>query len=294
MLFAEGLAEPEGPAVLADGSWLVVEMGLHRGCVTHISQDGQSKRLVAKTGQPNGLAIDQQGCIWVAERKTPSLLRVTLDGDCRVFLAECDSRPFLWPNDLAFGPDGCLYMTDSGIACRDFLPDGRFREDYLDIDYDGRVYKIDTRTGGITQLDSGLRYANGICFDAHDNLYVSETITGMVYRYEWRKGELGPRRGFGNVIAPDAPQGLKGPDGIKFGADGNLYVAVFAQGDVTVLGPEGQLVRRIKTAGARPTNLAFGQPGDHRIYVTEVELGNIEVFDMPCTGLALHGSPVAR
>ena len=294
MLFAEGLAEPEGPAVLADGSWLAVEMGLHRGCVTHISQDGKSKRLVVKTGQPNGLAIDKQGYIWVAERKTPSLLRVTLDGDCRVYLTECDGQPFLWPNDLAFGPDGCLYMTDSGIACRDFLPDGRFREDYLDIDYDGRVYKIDTKTGGIVQLDSGLRYANGICFDAHYNLYVNETITGMVYRYEWRNGELGPRRGFGNVIAPDAPQGMKGPDGMKFGADGNLYVAVFAQGDVTVLGPEGQIVRRIKTAGARPTNLAFGRPGDHRIYVTEVELGSIEVFDVPCTGLALHDGPVSR
>ena len=30
---------------------------------------------------------------------------------------------------------------------------------------------------------------------------------------------------------------LKGPDGMKFGADGHLYVAVFGQGDITVLDP---------------------------------------------------------
>ena len=52
---------------------------------------------------------------------------------------------------------------------------------------------------------------------------------------------------------------------MAFGEDGNLYVAVFGWGDVTVLGRDGQVVRRIETRGMPPTNLAFALPGEHRI-----------------------------
>jgi len=76
MLFASDLDVPEGPVLLPDRSWLCVEMGAGRGCVTHIGADGKSKRVVAKTGRPNGLAIDKNGIIWVAESSTPSLLRL--------------------------------------------------------------------------------------------------------------------------------------------------------------------------------------------------------------------------
>jgi gluconolactonase len=83
MLFTSGLSVPEGPVLLSDGSFLCVEMGPDRGCVTHISADGQSKRIIAKTGRPNGLAVDKEGIIWVAESMTPlpCLIRMTMDGE---------------------------------------------------------------------------------------------------------------------------------------------------------------------------------------------------------------------
>ena len=67
MVFCAELDHPEGPVLLPDGSWLVVEMGPERGCVTRISGDGKQKNLIAKTGRPNGLALDNTGTIWVAE-----------------------------------------------------------------------------------------------------------------------------------------------------------------------------------------------------------------------------------
>jgi sugar lactone lactonase YvrE len=75
---------------------------------------------------------------------------------------------------------------------------------------------------------------------------------------------------------------------MKCGANGNLYVAVFGQGDITVLGPDGTVVRRYKTGGMLPSNLAFGPPGEKRIYVTEDETGTLEVIDVDCDGLPLY------
>lgn len=289
MIFTSNLSVPEGPVLLPDGSWLVVEMGPDRGCVTHISPDGKTKHVIAKTGRPNGLAVDKEGIIWVAESQRPSLLRLTMDGEVEVFLTECDGEPFLFPNDLAFGPEGDLYMTDSGILIGDFAPGGKVRPDYMTAPMDGRVYKINVKTREIRELDSEMRFTNGIAFGPDKNLYVNEMLTAMVYRYRWEDGEIvGEREDFGNVADPDSPADMKFPDGQKFGANGNLYVAVFGQGDVTVLGPDGAVVERIKTKGRLPTNLAFGPPGSKKIYVTEDEFGTMEVFGVGTDGLPLY------
>ncbi|RMF76292.1 MAG: SMP-30/gluconolactonase/LRE family protein [Chloroflexi bacterium] len=289
MLFASDLSVPEGPVALEDGTWLVVEMGPDRGCVTHITADGQGKRIVAKTGRPNGLAIDKNGDIWVAESKYPSLMKVSLHGNAEVIMTACNGEPFLFPNDLCFGPDGALYLTDSGILFEDFAPGGKVRPDYMDAEIDGRVYRIDLTTMTIEKIDSGIRFTNGIAFGPDDNLYVNETLTGMIYRYEWRDGKIvGGREDYGNVIDPDnTDEGIKGPDGMAFSKDGRLYCTVFGQGDVTVLGTDGRVVERIKTAGKLPTNVAFGL-GERKIYVTEDEHGTLEVFEVDAEGLPLY------
>jgi len=288
-VFAKGLSVPEGPVYLPDGSWLVVEMGPERGCVTQISADGKRKRIVAKTGRPNGLAVDRSGAIWVAESQYRALLRLTLEGRYEAVATECDGEPFLFPNDLCFGPDGALYLTDSGILFRDFVRDGKPREDYKVVPMDGRVYRVDIETGKVVKLDSGIRFTNGIAFGPDENLYVNETITGMVYRYNWtRGGSVGKREDFGNVIDPEAPKGFKGPDGMAFGENGRLFVTVFGQQDVTVLGPQGRVVERIRTQGRLPTNVAFGARGTRKIYVTEDELGQIEVIEVETDGLPLY------
>lgn len=288
MVFATDLDTPEGPIALADGSWLVVEGGPKRGCVTQISPDGLTKRIVARTGVPNGLAVDRAGLIWVADCGQPSLLRITLDGNVDTIATACGDEKFLFPNDLCFGPDGALYLTDSGFLLEDLAPGGELRSDYMNLDMDGRVYRIDRKDLSVRKLDSGLECANGIAFDATNNLYVNETRTGAIYRYQSRDdGELGRREYFANVLDPNAPPWWKGPDGMAFDRDGNLYVAVFGQQEVFVLGPDGSTVNRIKTQGRMPTNVTFGLPGQNKIYVTECEFGQIEVFEVGVDGLDL-------
>jgi gluconolactonase len=288
MIFTGDLGAPEGPVALPDGSWLIVEAATGRGCVTRISADGRTKSVIKQTGRPNGLAVDAEGVIWVAESKTPSLLRLTLEGKCDLVAEGCDGEPFMFPNDLCFGPDGALYLTDSGVHIDSFATNNEIRPDYMDLDYQGRLYRIDTHTGATTKIDDGIRFTNGIAFGPDGMLYLNETVTGNVYRYGWRNGKVcAPRTLFGNVIRPDAPPGWKGPDGMAFDQTGLLYVAVFGQGDVTVLGTKGEVVERIPTQGLLPTNVAFALPGERRIHVTEFQYGQMEVFPVSRDGLPL-------
>src|ERR1041385_7450143 len=154
MIFSRGLSAPEGPVALPDGSWLIVEGG--EGCagVTHISADGQTKKVIKKTGRPNGLAVDSKGVIWIAESKQPSLVKLTMEGKSEVVATGCEREQFLFPNDLCFGPDGGLYLTDSGVFIDEFAPNNQIRPDYMKVRYDGRVYRIDVASGKVTKLDA--------------------------------------------------------------------------------------------------------------------------------------------
>jgi gluconolactonase len=279
-VFADGLGMPETPVRLPDGSWLVVEMSAERGCLTLLSPDGEIRRTICRTGRPNGLRFDGES-IWVAETGAPaSLLRVTLGGVASVWVSSADGRPFLFPNDLWFGPEGELYMTDSGIDPDIWAatPSARCRE----LNFDGRVYSIDLATREARILDDGLRFANGLVVDpAGTGLFVNETITGAIYRYDLGSENIvSSRQLFANVLAPEGRSELRGPDGMAFGADGNLYVAMLGQGDVTMVAPDGTIAGRLPTHGRDPTNVAFGGQGERRLYVTEIEFGRIEVLEV--------------
>ena len=194
----------------------------------------------------------------------------------------------MFPNDVAVGPDGAIYMTDSGVLEDDIAPGGVPSRDWLSLTFDGKVFRIDPVTGAVTCLTRGLQFTNGLAFSPDEALFINETLTGNVYR-------LAPDGGrilFGNVVAePRAPDEFKGPDGMKFAADGRLFCCVFGQGDVTVLDSTGKLDTRLPVLGRYPTNLVFGGSGEGAIYVTEIKTGSIQRIVVGCDGLPLHGQP---
>jgi gluconolactonase len=264
-------------------------MSPDKGCVTHLSADGRTRRRLARTGRPNGLALDRAGQLWVAETAMRAVLKMTLQGEHEVFVDACAGEPFLFLNDLTFGPNGDLFVTDSGILFEELAPGGVLAPDYRKMTYDGRVYRVDTRTRQIELIDRGYQFANGLAFGPDGHLYVNETLTGNIYRYACANGVVtGRRERFGNVIERFDESELKGPDGMKFAANGDLYVAVFGQGDITVLDGRGEVVRRIKTQGTHPTNLAFANHAAQRIYVTEAATGTLQEIEVEASGFPLH------
>jgi len=287
MIICDDLALPEGPLSMPDGTWLVTELALRRGCVSQVTSDG-SRREIAYTGRPNGLARTADGAVWIAESLTPSIVRLTMDGHTETVLTHVGDVPLLWPNDLCIGPDGAIYITDSGALIGDFLDGDVPKEGFASVPFDGRTVRFDPRSGEASFIDTGLMFANGIAFGVDGHLYVNETFTGEVYRYRVEDRIVGGRERFGSVLAPEwEGEGLRGPDGMAFSADGRLFCAVFGQGDITVLAPDGSWLERIPLAGSTPTNVAFGPNGEHRIYVTEDELGQLTVHDVDTEGLAL-------
>jgi gluconolactonase len=214
-----------------------------------------------------------------------------MEGKKEVVATECDGEPFLFPNDLCFGPDGGLYLTDSGVLIDAFAPNNQIRPDYESVHYDGRIYRVDVATGRVKKLDTGIKFTNGIAFGPDLRLYANETLTGNIFSYDLSQDRI-TRTFFGNVIKPSPSPGWKGPDGMAFSADGELYTAVFGQGDITVLGKQGNIARRIPTRGTLPTNVAFALPGQKCLHITEYEFGQIETVDVPSDGLRLwDGTP---
>jgi len=271
------LSEPEGPVQMPNGDFLVVEMGEQAGSVSYIKAATRKVRRIVRTGRPNGLARDRNNNIWVAESKEPALLKINLEGNVETVFDECDGKPFMFPNDLAFGPDGMLYMTDSGIFHQDFVINGSIRKDFVSAPYDGKVFCIDCTKPSIYTIDDGIKFTNGIAFGPDGLLYVNETITGNVYRYRMVNGRYDDDKIY-----------FRGPDGMKFSASGKLFCAVYGQGNITVLNRNGSVSKRIKTLGRCPTNLVFGLPGSKSFFVTEVGNGCLERHSITEDGMMLY------
>lgn len=286
MIFCQGLDHPECPVRMPDGSWLFVQMNMGKGTVCRVDADGKQVRTIRETGRPNGIVTDSHGHIWVAESLEPSLIKISSDNRTRTVARGCGQAPFLWPNDLVFGPDGAIYMTDSGVKATDLLgvdgPDEKVWESPMS----GCLYRIDPLTEVVECLDSGYQFANGLAFGPDDRLYVAETVTGNIYRYDFKEQlDIDSRRLFASVIEQPAQRKIVGPDGMAFDDEGNLYVAIFGQGHVAMVEPSGKIHRHLVTEGACPTNLAFGPSGSRQLYVTEYERGQIEILAVQTDGL---------
>lgn len=310
VIVARGLDQPEGPVALSDGTWLVVEMG-PRGAVSSIDRQGHVTRRL-HTGRPNGLALIDDDVL-IAESQQRRVIRVAL---ADLLEAEVDRTPqppvtdvashdeqgraMLFPNDLCVGPDGAIYLTDSGMTLKALLSGVSLSNDMDRSLFDGRLYRIDPASGQVLTLDAGLGHLNGLSFGVDGHLYVNDTLSGEVLRYELgeRPGHVADRTVFANVIdpsvsPPDCFIAVIGPDGQAHDTEGNLYVAVVNQAEVVVIGHDGRWTDRLRTHGRQPTNVAFGFD-EPAIYVTERETGTLQRIAVPAGGLLNSSTHTTR
>ena len=77
-------------------------------------------------------------------------------------------------------------------------------------------------------------------------------------------------------------------DSLAVEASGNICVATLITGHITVIAPDGHVVRQVKMPDVYPTNICFGGSDMKTAYITLSGSGQLGAMDWPEPGLRLN------
>jgi gluconolactonase len=253
---ADGLGFTEGPVWLPDGR--VAVTSISHGCVYIVDPSGGVVERIGTGGGPNGLAVGADGAMYVAQNggifggsgPAEPGVQVIRDGRVEYLASGMDA-----PNDLVFGPDGRLWVTDTRCEVDFYNPDES---------KPGWVWAIDTGTGATElMLDSGPVFINGLGFaPGGARLLVTTTCLAQLISYDVES--LGSADG--DVLCTFD----KGwPDGMAVGPDGDMWVALTGGHRLDRVAPSGRVLESAPLpSGALPTNVCFSGERPDELYVT--------------------------
>ena len=298
-VIATGLRFPEGPVVLADGSIALVEIA--RGTVSRVALDGTVSVIADLGGGPNGLALGPDGNLFVCNNggfewhEEPGLLRPVgtpasysggrievvdpRTGASHVLYDHCGDRKLKGPNDIVFDRNGGFYFTDLGKV----RPGDRDQ---------GSVYYAAADGSRIVEVVHPILTPNGIGLSPDEaTLYVAETEGGRLWAFDIVEPGVIKRQPFpspngGRFLFNEA--GYHRFDSLAVDAEGNICVATLMSGGITVIAPDGKLVRSVKTPDVYTTNICFGGADMKTAYITLSGVGQLIAMPWPEAGLRLN------
>ena len=127
----------------------------HEGTIHRISPDGRSMQWIEGMGTATGIAFDRAGNLYVGDR-SGTIFKIGPDREIFVFAT---LEPSLAAYHLAFSPSGELFVT--GPTTSSFE----------------RVYRI-SPAGEVSVFFRGLGRPQGLAFDRQGNLYVAASLGG--------------------------------------------------------------------------------------------------------------------
>ena len=294
-VITQGLAFPEGPVALSDGTVLVVE--IQRGTLTRVAEDGTQSIIAELGGGPNGAALGPDGHCYICNNggfewhkgrdgrvfpgEQPAnytggrIERVDLKtGAVETLYEACNGERLKGPNDLVFDQTGGFWFTDHGKTS----PRTRDRTGVFYAAADG---------SRIEEVIFPMEAPNGIGLSPDEKtLYVAETPTGRLWAYAIASpGALDvdiPRR----MLAqrPDFHMF----DSLAVDASGNVCVATLITGGITSHSPDGSAVEFFAMPDVLTTNIAFGGEDLQTAYITLSSTGKLIKATWPTPGLRLN------
>lgn len=247
----------EGPAFGPDKRLYVPN--LHReGTIGVIPARGNAEIFMTlpegSTG--NSIRFDGAGRMFIADYSGHNVIEVDI-GSRAIVQMHHDNR-MNQPNDIAVARSGLIYATDPNWA-----------------NESGQLWRLDL-DGKFTLLETDMGTTNGIELNPEETrLYVNESVQRRVWVYDITpEGDLTNKRLFHQFDD-------YGLDGMKTDREGNLYIARYGAGRITVLSPNGEILQKLPLQGQYPTNLALQEGSPFRIFVTMQQRGTIEVLSLP-------------
>jgi sugar lactone lactonase YvrE len=219
------LHRPESIIATPDGTLWVSDS---QAAVTRIDPDGTQTQIGQMGGEPNGLAMDRQGNLYVANFGDGKFYKLYPDGTEEVILSEFEGKPLGSPNFVFIDRRDRLWLSVSTKTLPCFAGELHPRPD-------GYFLLIDEK--GVRMVAVGIHFTNEIRLDANEEyLYVAETMKGRILRFRVNPdGSLGSREVFG----PD-PLNCGGlVDGLSFDIEGNLWIATPISNGLGILTPDG-------------------------------------------------------
>ncbi len=176
------------------------------GRINHYNQNGELLNTIRPAGDyfysPRGLAVDQQGFLYVSDTGNHRVVKFKPDGS---YEGPVVKESLTEPVGITFGPDGLMYVCDvGGKRVAAFTPSGSFIKQW-------QVYGWGGDPVGIEPY---------VTVDKNKNIYITDSTTNTVTRYSFSGDKVSQAGGSGN-------QGgyLKKPKGITIDSNGNLYIA---------------------------------------------------------------------
>ncbi|OBH64954.1 gluconolaconase [Mycobacterium colombiense] len=290
----DGLAFPESPLALDDGSVVVSEMAAGR--ITRVHPDGSTEVVAQTGGGPNGVArladgrlvvcqnggstfglgpwpYDFDGCATLFrpvgppdEPVLPALQLVDPGGHVSTLTTEFSTRsgsvlPLTRPSDICVDSHGGFYVTDGGVVR------GRNRT------MTGLLYG--TVDGGLREIVYPLEMPNGVALSPDcSSLYVAETRTRRIWEFTLEgPGVVGRARGLATVPS-GGPLNVGGADGLCVDPAGRILVATLGTGGVTILSPTGEFLGAIPADDPMTTNVALSTDA-RTLFVTLASSGRL-------------------
>jgi len=241
----------EGPAVDKNGNIYAVNF-LKEGTIGKVTPEGKPELFVElpKGSTGNGIRFDSRGNMYIADYTGHNVLKV--DMATKKITVHAHEPTMSQPNDIAIDSKDRIYASD---------PNWKEKT--------GHFWRVDT-DGKVTLLDS-LGTANGIDLSPDEKiLYVNAGREIWAYDLS-NDGEVSNKRKL--IEFPDF-----GVDGMRCDVKGNIYIARFGKGTVAKITPQGTIEKEVTLTGKKPTNVAFGGKDGRTVYVTLMDMGNIESF----------------
>ncbi len=288
---AVGIDRPEDVVVGPDGRVFASD---HQCAVAEIFADGSFKRLGPKGGAPNGLNMDRQGRVLIAnfgiyDKEEGPLQRFDpATGRHETLLAEVEGRRLTSANYPVMTADGCIWCANSTHA--ETWPQA------LDGRADGFIFVL--RPDGTSAIVAdGLQFPNGLALPADEAfLYCAQTTGADVMRFAILPGgKLGPGERYGPVLGKINGPGTQHPmdelgytDGCGIDAEGNCWVCLPATNRVVAITPKLKVVTVIDDPSGEtvnhPTNVTWGGADMRDLYIGSIRAGYVLKARSPVAG----------